>query len=85
MNIGDRVPERLGLNENGEEVSIDDIAWTVTTLAENQDNISYEIMEDKSIKIKSSYDEYIIGTQIYWVASAFGQEASLFIDIGGGI
>ena len=42
-------------------------------------------MEDNSIKIKSSYDESVIGTQIYLIASALGQEASLYIDIGGGI
>lgn len=73
-------------DEDGEELSIDsEISWTVTTLAENQDNISFEIMEDNSIKIKSSYDESVIGTQIYLIASALGQEASLYIDIGGGI
>lgn len=75
----------LAFDENGEEVSMDNVSWTVTTLAENQDNISFEIMEDNSIKIKSSYDESVIGTQIYLIASALGQEASLYIDIGGGI
>lgn len=75
----------LAFDENGEEVSIDNVSWTVTALAENQDNISFEIMEDNSVKIKSSYDESVIGTQIYLIASALGQEASLYIDIGGGI
>lgn len=75
----------LAFDEDGEEVSIDDVSWTLTVLAENQDNITYEIMENNSIKIKSSYDESVIGSQIYLVASAFGREASLYIDIGGGI
>lgn len=73
-------------DEDGEELSIDsEISWTVTTLAENQDYISYEKLEDNSIKIKASYDDSIIGTQIYLTASVLGQEASLYLDIGGGI
>lgn len=75
----------LAFDEDGEEVSIDDVSWTLTTLAENQEYISYEITDNNSVKIKASYDESIIGTQIYLVASAFGREASLYIDIGGGI
>ena len=73
-------------DEDGEELSIDsEISWTVTTLAENQDYISYEKLEDNSIKIKASYDDSIIGTQIYLTASVLGQEASLYLDIGGGV
>lgn len=75
----------LAFDEDGEEVSIDEISWTLTTLAENQEYVSYEITDKNSVKIKASYDESIIGTQIYLVASVLGQEASLYIDIGGGI
>lgn len=75
----------LAFDEDGEEVSIDDVSWTLTTLAENQEYVSYEITDNNSIQIKAFYDESIIGTQIYLVASVLGQETSLYIDIGGGI
>ena len=73
-------------DECGKEIPIDNnVSWSVTTLENNQDYISYEILDEKSIKIKAQYNESIIGSQVLVVASVFGKKESIFLDIGGGI
>jgi len=61
------------------------IKWDVTTLPENKDYITYSILQDNSIKIKSSYENSIIGTKILLTASVFETKESLYVEIGGGI
>ena len=72
-------------NANGDIINNIPVRWEVTTLPENKDYIIYEISDDNSIKIKSLYNNSIIGTKILLTASVFEVKESLYIEIGGGI
>lgn len=72
-------------NEKGNTISIENLKWKLTCLPENEQYVSAEIQNDNSIKIKSLYNESIVGTQILLTASMYDSETSIYIEIGGGI
>lgn len=69
---------------SGNEVN-DIVSWNLTCLEENQSNVSYEILGNNSIKIKSKYSEGVIGTKILLQAIYQNKTEKLYITIGGGI
>ena len=75
-----------GLASDGQEVIMNAIQWTVTTMPENEDYVHYEILSDRTkIKIGADYNPDIIGTKILLTARVFSYTVQLYIDIGGGI
>lgn len=70
---------------NGKQIENIPVQWSVTILPEIQKYISYEMSENNSIKIKSSYHNSVIGTKILLTASMNEISDSIFIEIGGGI
>lgn len=73
------------LASDGQDVDLRSLQWTVTALPENQDYISYEVVEPTAIKIKCGYSAEIIGTQILLTAKVYDETTSIYIEIGGGI
>lgn len=74
------------LTSDGQEAVLSSIQWTVTTLPENEDYITYEVQPDRTkIKLWAAYDESIIGTQILLTARVFNDTVSLYVEIGGGV
>ena len=69
---------------SGNEVN-DIVSWNLACLEENQSNVSYEILGNNSIKIKSKYSEDVIGTKILLQAIYQNKTEKLYITIGGGI
>lgn len=74
-----------GLASDGQTVDLRSLRWSVTTMEENANFISYVINDDNSISVKCEYDPSIIGTQILITATVYDHSDSLYVDIGGGV
>ena len=73
------------LDEYNNSILSNEISWSVVTLPEHEDLITYEILQDGSIKIKAPYNEDLIGNQFLLVANYLNNSSSIYVDIGGGI
>ncbi len=65
-----------------DNISID---WKLTALPEIKKYVTYDVINNTSISIKTLYDNSIIGSKVLLTASGPGIKDSMYIEIGGGI
>ena len=75
----------IASDNNGDLIDDVSVQWSITALPEVKKYISYEILENNSLKIKSFYHASVIGTKILLTVSVNEISESIYVEIGGGI
>lgn len=78
--------KKFSVNVTDSETSTPDmnlVEWTVTILPEHEKYITYEVQEDKSIRIKAAYNNKIVGQTLLLTAKYRDVEDSIYVTLSG--